>query len=63
MFSSAAHAPYLCSKLHLASWLIKGQLAYPSILEELTGDHLLADYSRASRYVCMVTEQILGILQ
>ena len=66
MFSPAAHAVDLCSKLHLASLFLNGQLAYPSILEGLPGElHIAYSWAgrEAIRYVCILEEQILGILQ
>ena len=64
MFSPAVHAVDLCSKLHLASLFLNGQLAYPSIPKKLSSK-LHAAYYWASGHTirCMVEEQILGIQQ
>ena len=49
-----------------ANWFLNGQLAYPSILEGLPGElHIAYSWAgrEAIRYVCILEEQILGILQ
>jgi predicted neuraminidase len=49
-----------------ANWFLNGQLAYPSILEGLPGElHIAYSWAgrQAIRYLCLMEEQILGILQ
>ena len=48
-----------------ANWFLNGQLAYPSILEGLPGElHIAYSWAgrEAIRYLCLMEEQILGIL-
>lgn len=48
-----------------ANWFLNGQLAYPSILEGLPGElHIAYSWAgrQAIRYVCLLEEQILGLM-
>ena len=49
-----------------ANWSLNGQLGYPSILEELQSEmHIANSYAghQVIRYVCLMEEQVLSILQ
>ena len=49
-----------------ANWFLNGRLAYPSILEGYPGELHIAYFwagRQAIRYLCLLEEQILGVLQ